>query len=202
MRSERVAGDLYDPTASSVDVLASMKTLLSIENPRTAAVLTSRISTGAWRITAAILQEERDLGDAAAAAEVRRELAATLMRFGYSADEPGMDHRERLFDLTIAIHEDYWSRRQRIRSDGFSTSSFARILEAVRVGTTIERITTSTRFVVTSAGAKGISASAGRERLMIPVPRKEALTTRDNLLRIARGTERDPDAHDLYRILP
>jgi hypothetical protein len=202
MRDEPVTGDLYDPSASSVDVLAAMKVLVAREHPRTTTVLSNRISVGAWRVTAAILRDERDLADPIVAKEVKDGIAATMARFGYAADDPARDHRERLFDVTVAIHEDYWSHRQLRNLEGFSITPFARLIRRVESGMRIENVGTGASYVVSSSGMRGITAQAGGERLTIAVPRRDALATRDELFRIARGSERYPDAHDLYRIRP
>lgn len=201
MRSDAAIGDLYDPSASSVDVLAAMKDQLARDNPRSKVVLTSRISVGSWRVTAAILREERDLARADDAERVVSEITKTLNRFGYRADEPERDHRERLFDLTVSIHEDYWSHRQMTRNPAFAVMPFSRLLTRLPIGTTIEEITTGTRFVVSSTGARGIVANGPARRLAITPPRRDALISHGDVFRIARGREHDPDAHDEYRIV-
>lgn len=201
MRSDAAIGDLYDPCASSVDVLAAMKDQLVRDNPRSKVVLTSRISVGSWRVTAAILREERDLARADDAERVVSEIRTTLNRFGYRADDPERDHRERLFDLTVAIHEDYWSHRQMTRSPSFVIMPFSRLLARLPIGTAIDEVATGTRFVVSSAGTRGIVANGPAGRLAITPPRRDALTSDGELFRIARGREHDPDAHEEYRIV-
>lgn len=195
-------GDLYDPSASSADVLDSMKALVAAAHAGTRVALTSRVAIGSWRIVAAILDHPQDLADREVSRTIKRAIARTIARYGYYGDIPEADHRRRLFDTTVAVHEDYWSKRQLDANPGFRITSYNQVAGRAAASGSLRDESSGRSYRVAKANAKGIILTDGTAGFTIMPPRRAALSTSGDLVRFARGTEAAPDEHSIYRMMP
>ena len=202
----REHGDRYSPSASPNQVAEDISAALKVMHSGSRMPVVSRTTSTSWCIEIAIVNHDKDLADPIVRAELEKSITQTAARFGFDASVPAIDHQERLFQVRVAVHEDYWSSRQAASLDSaYKAISPAKLLAGLIPGASIEDITNQRSLRILSVTKKAFVTDSGvdnQAKLLWHAPRAAALRVKGDLIRIATGSTTTPDKHILLKCRP
>lgn len=193
-----IEGDLYQPGRPTGEIAMSLAVLLQETLPKSKFSVVGRTSSTSRSIDIGILEHTADLADKGTLKALEDALRQTAQRFMLDRSVRHADHIERNFDLTISVHEDYWSRRQaKTLSPNFKPFGPGAFYKALSVGDRLRDNAAGVEYQVLSKSPGRFITDNGRGfgRKQWHIPRAAALRIHDNQLRIANGGLHNPDDH-------
>lgn len=195
-------GDRYDAEADLRTIAERILSDAARDLPGVVMSIVRRVRIGSRMLDVSILRHPLDLAATGAAREAARAVHYHAMRYGWDHSVPETDLFQRHYGVNVEIHPSYWGRRQAQTAGlGPSLMSPTAFMRSVSKGDLLmengeEGSRRAYRVVSTSRGRfvtdDGIGGAA---RMSWHTPHADCLIVSEDAVRIAKGSEKDPDRH-------